>query len=320
MTSSPVHVGIDVSKNQLDVDLPCGARSYRNTPAGIRSLIAAISELGAFVCLEASGGYELRLCQALEAAAIPYAKLNPKRVRDFARSAGYLAKTDRIDARMLTQFGQAHRPAPPQPRPAYHAALAALVQRREQLQIMLQIERNRLRKPMISTVVRGSIRSLISALQKQARGVDRRLTELYAKQADLRQRVDRLVQLQGVARTTALGLLAHMPELGTLNRNEAAALAGVAPYNCDSGLFRGQRMISGGRRSVRRYLYMAALVASRHNPVLRDVYQHLVQAGKSKKLALTALMRRLITAANHSLRDPHFCLITSQPIPASGNA
>lgn len=307
MNPSIVHVGIDVAKATLEADLPRGLRHLSNDRAGFRRLLSQLETLGPSIqiCLEATGGYEQPLCDFLMAHQIPVAKANPKRVRDFAKGAGYLAKTDGIDAQVLTEYSLKMQPPVLKILPRYQRTLQALVQRRDQLVEMISMETVRLQQTPHPRL-RRSIQSLVRTLKRHVEVLSSDLEALVEQTPELAQRIERLTQIQGVGLLTALALLAFVPELGTLSRNQAAALVGVAPFNQDSGIFRGQRMIRGGRSAARRHLYMAALVASRYNPILRTVYQRLRQKGKAAKLALTALMRKLIAVLNALLRDDHF--------------
>jgi transposase len=253
------------------------------------------------VICEATGGYEQALVQALHEAQIPVSVANPARVRAATRARGQRAKTDRIDAQMLTEFGERYHPAPtPPPSPAQQE-LAALTQWLQQLiggQALLktQAEHHHLE------FVRAEHARLLADLQARIEAVEAQIQALLAREPALKARVDCLDAIQGVGLRTALFVLVHLPELGTLNRGQAAALAGLAPWTRESGQMKGQRRIGGGRPEVRLALYMAALSASRTNPVLRGVYQHLRAEGKLKKVALTAVMRRLLLYMNHQLK------------------
>ena len=256
---------------------------------------------------EPSGGFERTLLEALWEAQVPVSLINAARVRAFARSKGLLAKTDQIDALVLREFGELFAPPPlAAPAPA-RRRLAALVQRREQLVGLLAMEEQRLVQAA-DALVRRLGAKLIKELKRQVAELDSLIAAQIDEEDDLKRDNARLQEVKGVGPTTAATLLAEMPELGTLSRNEATALAGVAPRNRDSGLFRGRRTIGGGRLPVRRVLYMAAVVAARFNPILKAFYEHLVKAGKPKKLALTAVMRKLVVLLNHLLKNPNFAL------------
>lgn len=304
MVPANVYVGIDVAKDWLDVaERPDGA-AWRvpNDEPGIASLVERLAERApAVVVLEATGGLESALAAALAAAQLPVVVVNPRQVRDFARATGRLAKTDALDAQVLAQFGEA---VAPQPRPLPEAAtqeLAALVARRRQLVEMLTAEKNRLRTAARS--VRRDLQEHIRWLERRLDGVDGALGKAVRSHALWQDRDDVLQSTPGVGFVVSSTLLADLPELGRLNRKEIAALVGVAPLNRDSGTRRGRRTIWGGRAQVRAALYMATLVATQHNPVVRAFYQRLVAAGKPKKVALTACMRKLLTILNAMLRD-----------------
>ena len=308
MSSSPTptYLGLDVSKHTLEIfGLRRGSPSLPNTPAGHRRLINRLNNLpGPFqVILEPTGGYERAVVAALHQATIPLSVINPRQARDFARAQGLLAKTDRLDARVLAQFGAAIRPAPnPPPSPSVEA-LVALVRRRDQLEQACRREANRL-EHAVHPSVQASHRQLITQLQREIARLEAAIDQLVDHDDDLRGKVGRLEEVKGVGRRTAIGLLAELPELGTVNRKQIAALAGLAPINRDSGTLRGHRFIGGGRPAVRRRLYMAALVASRHNEPLRRFYARLLHAGKAKKCALTAVMRKLLITLNAILKTP----------------
>ena len=312
MNSPCVYVGVDVAKDFLDVDLPSGHRRVASTGPELGALVKSLGEIEGTVCvcLEASGGYEKPLCRALEKAGVPCAVLNAKRVRDFARAEGRLAKTDRIDAHTLTLFGRKLGVKSRAVRPDWHEALHALVLRRDQLVEMRKQEQTRMHQA-VDAAVRRSLRTLLTHLEKQILKLEQAMKSLAADSERLAWAVERLTLVQGVGTNTAFAVLAHLPELGTLTRNQSAALAGVAPFNRDSGTMRGRRTILGGRNAARSHLYMAALTASRYNPVLRDLYQRLVAAGKARKLALTVLIRKLVCLLNHLLARPDFKLKTA---------
>jgi len=307
---SPAYAGVDISKATLDVSLAGQSPyQYSNDAAGIAKLIKALkrSPEPAWVICEPSGGYERDLLEALWAAEIAVSLVNAARIRAFARAQGLLAKTDAIDASVLREFGELLRPealAAPSPE---RQRLAALVQRREQLMIILSTEEQRLAQTRDAAVRKLGAR-LIQQLQTQVEQLEQMIKKQIDDDDTLKRQSARLQQVIGIGEVTASTLLAELPELGTLSRNEAGALAGVAPYNRDSGVLRGRRTIRGGRVQVRRVLYMAALVATRFNPILRTFYQRLVAAGKPKKVALTAVMRKLVVLLNHLIKNPEFTL------------
>ena len=304
MTHEPVVVGIDVSKQELVIAVhPTGeAWTSATDPEAIDQTVSRIGALHpSLVVMEASGGYEATLAAACTTAGLPVAIVNPRQVRAFAQALGRTAKSDRIDAEVLALFGaRVQPPARPMP-PAETQALAALIARRRQLLEMLTAERQRLHLAAGGPVARD-LRTHIRWLEKRVRDVDQDTTTQIQRSPVWRAQEDLLRSVPGIGPIVARTILAELPELGRLERRTAAALVGVAPYNCDSGQFRGRRMIWGGRASVRRVLYMAAVVASRHNPLLASFYQRLRAAGKPPKVALVAVMRRLITILNAILK------------------
>lgn len=296
-------VGIDVSKAQLDIALrPSGERmQVANSEQGIADLIASLSRTPpTLVVLEATGGYQAALVANLAVAKLPTAVVNPRQVRDFAKATGRLAKTDAIDADVLAHFGQALRPEPKLLLDEQTLALEALIARRRQVVEMITAETNRLAQSHKS--LRAGIKSHISFLQRELKDIHRDLDGMLRQTPVWREKEDLLRSAKGVGRMTAATLLAELPELGALDGKKIAALVGVAPMNRDSGTHRGKRMIWGGRASVRTALYMATLVATRHNPAIRAFYERLCAAGKPKKLALTACMRKLLTILNAMVR------------------
>jgi transposase len=285
---------------------PC---RYANDAAGIAKLANDLKKRPepAWVICEPSGGYEHDLLEALWTAGIAVSLVNAARIRAFARAQGLLAKTDEIDASVLREFGEHLRPralAAPSP---IRQRLAALVQRREQLVTILSMEEQRLAQTRDAAVRKMSAK-LIEELQKQVEQLERMIETQIDEDPTLRAQSARLQEVQGIGPVTATTLLAELPELGTLSRNESGALAGVVPYNRDSGEHRGRRTIRGGRVQLRRVLYMAALVATRFNPILKAFYQRLLANGKPKKLALTAVMRKLVVLLNHLIKNPEFKL------------
>ena len=303
MTSSGVHVGIDVSKDHLDIAIEPGQASQTsNDETGIAGLVERLLALQpTTVILEATGGFELPLTGALLAACLPVVVVNPRQVRDFARATGQLAKTDAIDARVLARFGGAVRPElRPLPDEATQE-LAALVARRRQLVEMLTAEKNRLR--LAARAVRRDIQQHIRWLERRLSDLDGDLAQQVRSSPSWRERDDLLQSVPGIGPVSSVTFLAQLPELGRLNRKEIAALVGVAPLNRDSGTLRGRRVVWGGRSHVRAALYMATLTATRHNPVIRSFYTRLLAAGKPKKVALVACMRRLLTVLNAISRD-----------------
>lgn len=300
-----VYVGIDVSKDRLDVALLPGGetQAVRRNDTGLEELRVRLQVLSpALVVLEATGGYEQVVSAALAAAGLPVCVVNPRQIRDFARATGKLAKTDRLDALAIARFAQAVKPEV-RPLPDEQAqALAELVARRRQVVEMLGMENNRLRQARAKTV-RRTIERLLAALQASLTALEAELDETIRGTPIWREREELLKSVPGIGDTTARVLLAELPELGTLDRHQIAALAGLAPINRDSGQWRGERHIQGGRASLRAALYMPTLVAARFNPVIRAMYRRLRANGKKPKVALTACMRKLLTILNAMLRD-----------------
>ena len=317
MEGEPRFVGIDVSKAQLDVAVrPTGKRwtlPYDQT--GIEGLIPQIVDLEhALVLLEATGGLELPLVAALAAAALPVVVVNPRQVRDFARATGTLAKTDTLDAGVLAHFADAVRPEVRPLKDSETQVLNSLTARRHQVMTMLVSEKNRLGTAI--GAVSPRIEAHIAWLEQELSDLDKGLRQTLRRSPVWREKDDLLRTVPGVGEQISLTLLANLPELGTLNRRQIAALVGVAPYNRDSGTLRGKRAVWGGRSRVRAVLYMGALVASRHNPAIRDFYQRLLAAGKPKKVALVASMRKLLVILNVMLKHgSHWCDMT-QPVVA----
>lgn len=292
------YVGIDVSATLLDVAVhDGGVRQVRNDESGIAQLVAQLkTQAPALIVLEATGVYHRSVTTALVSAGLAVAVVNPRQVRDFARSTGQLAKTDRLDARVLARFAAVVRPTP---RPLASAAtveLAALVERRRQLVEMLTAEKNRL--GVAAAPVRASIRQVIRALEQALAHANDEIDRWIRDSPVWRAQEDLLRSVPGVGPQTARLLIATLPELGRLTRREIAALVGVAPLACDSGVHRGRRRCWGGRSQIRAVLYMAAVTATRCNPIIRSCYRRLRDAGKTAKVALVACMRRLITILN----------------------
>ena len=292
-------VGLDVSKAHVDVAVwPSGEQwQVERTPEGISSLAERLQEVGpVLIVLEATGGLEVEVLVGLTAAALPVIAVNPRQVRDFAKAIGRLAKTDQLDARVLARFGEAVRPTPrPLPDDATRE-LQALVARRRQLVEMAVAEQNRLQRA--PAVLRPNIKEHLAWLRAQGEELDRQLKARIQASPLWREKDQLLQSAKGVGPGLSFILMADLAELGQLNRREIAALVGVAPFNCDSGKFRGKRTIWGGRAPVRAVLYMATLAATRSNPAIRAFYHRLLQAGKPKKVALIACMRKLLLILN----------------------
>lgn len=298
-------VGIDVSQSTWDVHLRPQGRSF-SVPAdhdGATLLRQQLVALGpCLVVLEATGGLERGLAAELIDAGLSVAVVNPRQVRDFARALGRLAKTDRIDAETLALFAEKVQPRPTQKCPEKQAEIDALVTRRRQLVALRSMERTR-QHQATAKAARRSIDKLLKVLDQQIAALDKAIGQLLESDDDWRTRCELLQSVPGVGATTSATLVAELPELGRLNRQEIAALAGLAPFNHDSGRFRGQRRIRGGRSAVRSILYMAALAARRCNPILQRFAQRLEQAGKPFKVVITACMRKLLTMLNTIVRN-----------------
>jgi transposase len=301
---TPDVVGIDVSKHTLDVfDAGLGrSEVVANTAAATAVLATELAARGRFVVLEATGRYDVRLRRSLEAAGVAYARVNPGQARDFARAAGFLAKTDRVDARMLAQLGQALRPRPTEPADPVRERLGRLHRRRDQLVAMRKQERTRLRDLLEDDLLEDLQRHL-AWLTAEISVLEKRIAQAITSDPRLMQTCRIIRSLPGVGAVTATTLLALVPELGQRSPKTIAALAGLAPLNRDSGLHRGKRTIHGGRRRVREALYMAALAACRSDSRFAATYRTLTSLGKAPKLALIAVARKLLITANAMVRD-----------------
>ena len=303
MEQEATYVGIDVAKAQVDVAVrPTDDRwEVSHDEAGVRQLVSQLKTLEpVMVLLEASGGLELPLVAALATEELPVVVVNPRQVRDFARATGKLAKTDSLDAAVLAHFAEVIRPPVRPLRDAETQVLNSLVARRHQVMTMLVSEKNRLGTAIVA--VRPRVEAHIAWLERELDDLDEGLRRTLRQSSVWREKDDLLRTVPGVGEQISLTLLAYLPELGTLDRRQIAALVGVAPFNRDSGTLRGKRTIWGGRARARAALYMGALVASRCNPVIREFYQRLLAAGKPKKLALTACMRKLVVILNSMLK------------------
>lgn len=297
-------VGVDVSKDQIDVAVAPGDERWTApyTNDGIARLVVRVKALSPTrVVLEATGGLEIPLVAALAAAGLPVVVVNPRQVRDFAKALGMLAKTDRIDAHVLALFGERIQP-PLRPLPdAETMALGALVERRRQVVEMLTAEGNRLRTAALH--IRPRLESHVNWLKEEQKALEEELKRRVKGSPLWQAKGEVLQSAKGVGPVVSFTLLADLPELGTLNRKQIAALVGVAPLNWDSGQMHGRRCTWGGRAAPRAALYMATTVACRWNPAIRPFYQRLVKAGKPKKVALVACMRKLLTILNAMVRD-----------------
>jgi transposase len=303
-TSSGTYVGIDVSKDSLDVAVRGEERGWQvdNAPNGIVKLVQQMENLQPeLIVVEATGGYQRAMVDALFHAGLSVAVVNPARVRQFARACGLLAKTDKLDAQVLAVFGQRVQPKPYTGKSEAEKHLSALLVRRKQLEEMLKAEQNRLRT--ISPALRGSVERIISILKEEKKRLDEQIQQFLNEQKAWQQQSEILGSAPGVGMVTTATLLAELPELGKMDRKRIAALVGVAPMNYDSGKKRGYRKTKGGRSNVRSVLYMSTLVATRYNPLIQTQYQQMLKRGKLKKVALTACMRKFLTILNAMVRD-----------------
>jgi transposase len=304
-TTADRFVGIDVSKARVDVHVrPDGAAFFSATDTeGLAELVRRLTPLRpTLVVVEASGGYEGVIAATLAEAGLPVAIVNPRQVRKFAGAIGRLAKTDAIDAAVIAHFAQAVRPAARPLPDDLSVRLAEVMARRRQLVVMINAEKQRLAKAQ-DRIAQRSFKAVLKSLEAERARIDRAIDKLIEASPLWCAQQDLLKSVPGVGNILARTLIAELPELGRVDRHQIAALAGVAPMNRDSGRYRGKRKIQGGRVEVRAPLYMACLVAIRHNPALKAFYRRLRDAGKPARLALVAAMRKLLTILNAMLRD-----------------
>jgi transposase len=308
MTLPIVYLGADVSKASIDFRFQDQSFSLPNCASGFSKLKARVARfegkaLVHMVC-EATGGYQYALVDFFHKESISLSVINPRQVRDFARSRGILAKTDRLDAQVLADYGAANSPAPQAPKAPHMRRLATLLGARDHLVASCAEEKTRLHQCQDSWL-RAQIKRTIAFFEREIKKLEAQLLALRDSDPVLKANVERLDQVTGLDWRGALGLIGSMPELGTLNRRSVAKLAGLAPLNHDSGQFRGQRRIAGGRAPVRRILYMASLNAIRFNPVFKTFYLKLRAKGKAAKVALTAVARKLLVLLNSALKNPN---------------
>jgi transposase len=302
--ASEKYVGIDVSKDKLDVAIwgEKNCLEIANSKRGITNLVKQMLTLAPhLIVVEATGGYEEAVVLALFEAGLPVALVSPQRVRQYARAKGLLAKTDRLDAQLLADYGKQIQPRLFVGKSEEQRRLSALVGRRKQLNEMLQAEKNRLRTQDLS--LQRSLERVIGCLEAELDAIDQEIEQFLHQHQELAEQEKLLPTAKSIGRVTAATLLADLPELGQLDRKEIAALVGVAPMNRDSGRKRGSRKTKAGRPGVRSALYMSALTGIRYNPVLKAQYDQLVKRGKEKKVAITACMRKMLTILNAMLRD-----------------
>jgi len=316
--TTEVFIGIDVARDSLEIAVRSTGEQWQvgNDAAGTATLLPRLHALRpTLIVLEATGGFELPVLAALGSAGLPVVAVNPRQVRDFAKAIGKLAKTDAIDARVLAHFAEAVRP-PVRPLPdAATQALGALVTRRRQLVEMITAEENR--RAGALPPVRADIQQTIAFLRTRLKGIDQDLSQAVRNSPLWRDQEHVLRSVPGIGPVVSVTLLADLPELGVLGRKQIAALVGLAPLNRDSGTLRGKRTVWGGRATVRAVLYMAALVGTRFNPVLRALYTRLLAAGTSKKVALTACMHKLLTIVNAMLKHHQRWQLTTSLSQAS---
>lgn len=303
-TDTEVYVGIDVGKTWLDIALWGEETVWRvsNDEAGVAELLGHLEKVKpTLIVVEASGGYEQLAAQTMLLKGLAVAVVNPTRVRALAKAMGWLAKTDKIDAHLIAEFAYRIRPVPQEVREEREIQLKALVSRREQLVEMCAAEKNRLGTTCSGT--KADVREHIHWLQTRIQQLEAEIQILAAQLPQWEAQVQRLDTIPGVGFITAITIVTEMPELGHLDRQKIAALAGLAPFNHESGKKRGKRRIFGGRKSVRRVLYMACLSAIHHNPVIQALYQRLLTRGKCFKVAITACMRKLLIIMNAMARE-----------------
>lgn len=309
MNAPKVYGGVDVSKAWIDGRVATLCLHLPNTAAGHAALLELLAPWrgGVHLICEATGGLERALAAALHRAQVPLSILNPRWVRDFARSQGLLEKTDQIDADVLALYGERLQPEPTAPGAPGTQKLAAFCAQREHLVDCRAVEKTRLQQ-ITEPWLRAQVERTIGALTREIAKLEVQIEALITADAALEKRVERVDQAAGFTRLGAARLLAVLPELGSLSRRQIAKLAGLAPLNHDSGALRGQRHIAGGRGPARRALYMAALTALTHNPILHAFHQRLVDKNKPGKVALTAVMRKLLTLLNAALKNPKIIL------------
>jgi transposase len=298
-------IGIDVAKHHFDLyDLDAQqSRRLENTPDGIRQCVVFCNDATPeLVVMEATGGYEVPLATTLQAEGFAVAVVNPRRIRDFAKAVGQMAKTDKLDARIIAQFGATLEPMPTEQIRENTQKIKALVARRTQLVGLHTAEANRLEHAGLPEIQR-SIDILLKAIKAELESIDRQIEDHIRKTPELKQKSEMLKSVPGIGETTASMLVTELPELGRYNRRQIAALVGVAPINRDSGLFRGKRMTGGGRKDIRSRLFLPTLVAVRYNPILKAYYQRLLEQGKCKMVALIAAMRKLLCILNTMLKN-----------------
>jgi transposase len=298
------YIGIDMAKDSMEVKVHEGQDScnYANDENGIAELVTQMESLSpTLIVVEATGGYENAVAAELQSNGFPVAVVNPRHIRDFARSVGILAKTDKIDARVIARYAATVQPTPRMLPEAETQALGALIMRRRQVVAMLTSEKNRLQQA--APAVKKHIQLHISWLEQELDDINKELKKMVKDNPEWKEKNDIMQSVPGVGPNLAITLLADFPELGSLNRKQTAALSGVAPFNRDSGTMRGKRTIWGGRDVVRTATYMSAFVAIRFNPLLKTFFERLIAAGKFRKVAMVACMRKLLCILNAMLKN-----------------
>ena len=303
------YIGIDVSKAKLDLFDPRSGqyRCYPNTKTGLKRLLCKACELPGkpHIICEPSGGYEKLLLEQAHEQGIAISAINPRQIRDYARAKGQLAKTDAIDAKLLSDYGETFKPDAQTPASPVLQELSAVVRRKQALTRQLVREKNALEKAT-DKFVTADIKLSLNHIKKRIARCDERIKELISSDEDLKSKSKRITAIKGLGPTAAAVLIAEVPELGSITDKQAASLVGVAPLNRDSGKWRGQRTIHGGRHIARRALFMPALSSVTHNPILRDFYRGMIKRNKPHHLAMTAVMRKIVCLVNKTLSDPNF--------------
>jgi len=298
------YAGIDIAKHGFDLAFEAKPKVHHfdNDAKGIQSCCKALGQLKPdLIVMEPTGGYEVALVCKLQAAGLPVAVVNARRIREFARASGQLAKTDKLDAQIIARFAAVLQPPAQEALDQQTRTMKALVARRHQLVQMHTAENNRMEHARDKAIAR-SIQAILKTVERQMNKVEQQIRDQIDSMPELQQKTQQLESVPGIGETTASLLVTELPELGRLNRRQIAALVGVAPINRDSGTYRGKRMTGGGRRDLRARLFMPTLVAAQHNPVIRQFYQRLLQKGKAKMTALIAAMRKLLTILNTMLK------------------
>ncbi len=303
--NSKVYIGIDIGKFSLDVFIS-GVNKYlklENNNKGHNILLKNINKYQIeMICMEATGGYEKTILKILSEAKAPVARVNAKWVRDFAKAKGHLAKTDKIDAKVIAEYAEKMTPAPYQKVDEIRSQLRDLFMRRQQVVQMLVAEKNRLEK-VTNKIIQSSIKKIIKHLEQEIEKLGKDISTKMAGDSCLTKQIQAITAIKGVGNVTATALVSLLPELGSLDRQQIGALAGLAPVNRDSGTFKGKRFIKGGRHAIRSAMYMGTLAATRTNPIIKKIYDRHLAAGKLKKVAITACMRKILIYVNTTIKD-----------------